>query len=97
MNTQNKFEIFVPSSRTFLVYCNGRQVKNWRDLMADAQAAAEPQIVERWGEYWEKLLSRFEAWRDAPEKVTLDEYMWVPTSPNMYYECPPEIAAKAVL
>jgi hypothetical protein len=97
MNTQNKFEIFVPSSRTFLVYCNGKEVKNWRELEAEARQAAEPQILDRWEEYWVRLLARFEAWKEEPEKVTLDEFMWVPTSPNMYYECPEELAAKAVL
>jgi hypothetical protein len=98
MNTQNKFEIFVPSSRTFLVYCNGKEVSNWRELQKEAQKAAIPQIGERWSAYWQdtveygvKLLA------DPSGYVPLDALMRAPIWPDMYYECPEELAAKAVL
>ncbi|HEY4388087.1 MAG TPA: hypothetical protein VGN34_26870 [Ktedonobacteraceae bacterium] len=90
----DKFEIYVPSSRTFLVTCNGKEVSNWRELQQEARAVAEPAIRERWLAHWQKAVVTANI---AQQAEKLEDMMPLLLSPNMYYECPAELAAKAIL
>jgi len=87
-------KIFVPSSLSIAVMVDGRPAQNCRELEAEARAAVEPQIRERWAQYWERIVQHAEICMHA-EALALDEVMYVPASPSRYYDCPAELAMRA--
>jgi hypothetical protein len=87
-----KFEIYVPASQSFLVTVNGKPVANWRELQAEAKAAAEPAIRARWKAHWEHGIMLAV---HALQAAKVEDMMPLFLSPDMYYDCPPELAAKA--
>ena len=85
-------KIFVPSSLSIAVMVDGQPAQNCRELEAEARAAIEPAIRERWAQYWERIASL------APHRAhaeQLSEVMHTIMPPSMYYECPPELAVRA--
>lgn len=90
---QQRIYIHVPSSRTFLVTCNGQTAINWRELEQEARQSIEPTLRKRWQEYRQRIAMSTEQ-AQAPD-ATLDEVMQYVCSPEMEYVCPPELAAKA--
>jgi hypothetical protein len=94
VSKQAKFEIFVPSSSTFIVTCNGRKVENYRALMEEARRSVEPLIRERWENFWNRLIEIAHCRMHA---ASLKQLMTGVLSPEMYYPCPPELAEKAIV
>jgi len=78
----------------FLVTCNGQEAENWRDLIAEARQAVEPELRERWQEYRQREMATVE--QAVEPDAGLDEVMGFVCSPSMEYACPPELASKAV-
>lgn len=89
---QIKYEIYVPASQSFLVTVNGEPVANWRELQAEAKAAAEPAIRQRWTRHWEHGIMLAV---HALQAKRVEDMMPLLLSPDMYYPCPEELAAKA--
>lgn len=86
------YHIYIPSPRSFLVTVNYQVVSNWRDLQAEARAAVEPAIRERWIAYWQRAAQLA---HQAQQAETLEDLMTLILQPGMYYPCPQELAAKA--
>lgn len=95
MQGQKQFYIRVPSSRVFLVMCDGQEAKNWRELMNEARQATEPELRQRWQEYRQREM--LTAVMAIEPGASLDDVMGFVCSPNMEYPCPDELAAKAIV
>jgi hypothetical protein len=86
------YHIYIPSPWAFLVTVNYQVVSNWHDLQAEARAAVEPAIRERWIGHWQRAASIAS---QAQQAEKLEDLMALILQPDMYYPCPPELAAKA--
>jgi hypothetical protein len=86
------YHIYIPSPRSFLVTVNYQVVSNWRDLQAEARAAVEPAIRERWLAHWQRVA---QITTQAQQAENTEDLMQLILQPDMYYPCPPELAAKA--
>lgn len=89
------FEIFVPSSHSFIVQYHGKPVENYRSLEEEAHQAVEPLIRERWQAYWRRLV--IEGVQHLTQQESLDQLMRGAWIPDMYYPCPDHLAEKAIM
>jgi len=89
-----KYEIYTPSPGAFLVCANGRVVENWRELQEAARQAAEPAVVARWQAHWQHVLNIVSQSMYAKDLPTLMTYIY---TPDMYFPCPDDLAARAIV
>jgi hypothetical protein len=91
----NNIRIFVPSWQSFLVQDGQKTATNCRELHDAAKAAVMPEMQARWAEYWQQVKDVAEQNLAGPMTDTKLLMHYIPT-PSWYYDCPEELAQKAV-
>jgi hypothetical protein len=76
-------------------WCNGRQetALNWQELAHDAMCAIESELRRRWLAYWDTCTAQASV---AHNTSNINELMKIIRLPSEYYDCPVEIAARAI-
>jgi hypothetical protein len=66
---------------------------NWYDLKGEAHRAIKVEMGQRWRAYWQTCIQRAAI---AENPCSPNDLMNVVSTPDPYYPCPPELAAKAI-
>ena len=90
-----RYRIFVPSEYAFLVRRGSEDAENWRELLGEAKQAVQDAYIADWQAYWTQVAC---VAAERKNTTTVEGVTWhvALVTPEMYYPCPPELAAKAI-